>query len=326
LISFAIDVLTLIGRISATLPCFKTTKMKLKPLILVIGATGAQGGSVARHLLNSRRFAVRALTRNPEREKAKALQEAGAAIVAGDLSDKASLVQALHDVDGVYGVTNFWEHFAGEWQQGVNLVDAVVESGVKQFVFSTLPHVYGISNGAISVPHFDIKAQLEAYARSKKPDTTFVHPAFYFQNFTSFITPKKGADGSYFISFPQGDAPLAGLSANDIGGIVLPVFESPQAFAGKTIAAAGEVLTGAEYAAVLSQVTGKKIVYQYMPRKTFAAQNVLGAEEMANMFEYYRLYKPYGTEAVTECRQLYPALENFETTVRKQKEALLALM
>lgn len=300
--------------------------MELKPLILVIGATGAQGGSVARHLLNSGHFAVRAFTRHPESKKAKALQEAGAEVVAGDLSDKASLLHAMQGAEGVYGVTNFWEHFANEWQQGVNLVNAVVESGVKQFVFSTLPHVYGISNGAISVPHFDIKARLEEYARTKKPDTTFVHPAFYFQNFTSFFIPKKGADGSYFISLPQGDAPLAGLSANDIGGILLPVFENPTAFAGKTIAAAGEVLTGDEYANVLSKVTGKRIVYQHIPRKAFAGQNVPGAEEMANMFEYYRVYKPYGPEAVTESRALYPALENFETVVSKQKDALMALL
>lgn len=300
--------------------------MKLKPLILVIGATGAQGGSVARHLLESGKFAVRALTRHPENLKAIALQEAGAEIVTGDLDDKESLLQAMQGVDGVYGVTNFWEHFTKEYEQGVNLVDAVVESGVPQFVFSTLPHVYGVSNGMISVPHFDIKARLETYARSKKPDTTFVHPAFYFQNFTSFFTPKKGADGSYFISFPQGDVPLAGLSANDIGGILLPVFENPTAFAGKTIAAAGDVLTGEEYAKVLSKVTGKHIVYQHIPRKVFASQDVPGAEEMANMFEYYRVYKPYGTEAVQESRQLYPALENFEAAVRKEKDALLALL
>jgi uncharacterized protein YbjT (DUF2867 family) len=300
--------------------------MKLKPLILVVGATGAQGGSVARHLLASGRFAVRGLTRNPDSSNAKALREAGAEIAAGDLRNKESLLQALQGCDGVYGVTNFWEHYTDEYDQGINLVDAVVESGVGQFVFSTLPHVYGISKGTLSVPHFDIKARLEAYARAKKPETTFVHAAFYFQNFTSFFPPKRGADGSYFISFPQGDTPLAGLSANDIGGIVLPVFENPEAFAGKTIAAAGDVLTGEEYARVLSSVTGKKIVYQHMPRKTFASQGFPGAEELADMFEYYRVYKPYGTEAVDRSRQLYPALETFEASVSKQKDALLAIM
>lgn len=300
--------------------------MKLKPLILVTGATGAQGGSVARHLLNSGRFAVRGLTRNANSEKAKALRKAGAEIVTGDLYNKASIAAALKDCDVVFGVTNFWEHFEKEWEQGVNLVDAVAESGVKQFVFSTLPHIYGISNGALSVPHFDIKARLEEYARAKKRDTTFIHAAFYYQNFLYFFPPQRGADGSYFISFPQGDAPLAALSAHDIGGILLPVFENPEAFAGKTIAAAGAMLTGAEYADVLSKVTGKRIVYQHVPRKTYASQNFPGAEELANMFEYYRLYKPYGNEAVAECRKLYPALKSFEETAIAEREAFRAVL
>lgn len=300
--------------------------MKLKPSILVIGATGAQGGSVAHHLANSGRFAVRAFTRNGENKKAKALQEAGADIVTGDLNNKKSVLNALQGCDGVFGVTNFWEHFAAGWQQGVNLVDAVVESGVKQFVFSTLPHVYAISNGALSVPHFDIKARLEAYARSKKRDTTFFHAAFHYQNFLHFFPPQKGADGSYFISFPQGDAPLAALSADDIGGILLPVFENPETFAGKTIAAAGDVLTGVEYATVLSKITGKRINYQHIPRKAYASQNLPGAEAFANMFEYYRLYKPYGTEAVTESRKLYPGLKRFEENITAEKEAFMAVL
>jgi uncharacterized protein YbjT (DUF2867 family) len=117
--------------------------MKLKPTIIVIGATGVQGGSVACHLLQSEKFSVRGLTRHLEGKAAKALQQAGAEIIAGDLSNKESILKALQGCDGVYGVTNFWEHFTNEYEHGVNLVNAVVESGVKQFVFSTLPHVYG---------------------------------------------------------------------------------------------------------------------------------------------------------------------------------------
>jgi uncharacterized protein YbjT (DUF2867 family) len=300
--------------------------MKLKPLILVVGATGAQGGSVARHLLQSGHFLVRGLTRNPHSEKAKALTQVGVAIVQGDLGNKASLLQALHGCDGAFGVTNFWEHFENEYEQGINLVDAVVESGVPQFVFSTLPHVYSLTKGAISVRHFDIKAQLEAYARFKKPDTTFVHLAFYYQNFLSSFTPQKGADGSYFISFPQGDVPLAAISATDTGGIVRRLFEQPQTFAGKTIEAAGEMLTGAGYAEVLSKVTGKQIRYMHMPRNAFARQQHAGAEELAAMFDYYRQYKPYGEKAVRESRQLYPELQCFEQAATQSKDALLALL
>ena len=135
--------------------------------ILVTGATGAQGGSVARHLLERGRFAVRALTRNPGSEAANALRDAGAEVVQGDLNDPASLRAALAGCYGCFGVTNFWEHFGGEEEQGRNLIDAVAASDIQHFVFSSLPHVSKPTGGELDVPHFDIKARVEDYAREK---------------------------------------------------------------------------------------------------------------------------------------------------------------
>ena len=300
--------------------------MTPKPLILVTGATGAQGGSVAHHLLQSGGFRVRALTRHPDSAKAQTLKTAGAEIVAGNLSDKDSLLNAMRGCDGVFGVTNFWEHFAGEYEHGINLIDAVVDCGVRQFVLSTLPSVSDITNGVLPVPHFDIKARLEAYARSKKGDTTFVHMAFYYQNFFGFIPLQKEADDSYSFGFPLGDSPMASVSVNDLGGILLPVFRNPEQWAGKTIETAGDFITGDAYAAILSQVSGKKVVYRYIPREQYAALGFPGAEEVANMFEYYRLYKPYGEEAVRRSRELYPALKSFEQQLREDKHLLDAVL
>lgn len=296
------------------------------PLILVTGATGAQGGSVARFLLQSGEFRVRALTRHPESDKARALRNAGAEIVAGDLSDKDSLLSALQGCDGAFGVTNFWEHFGGEYEHGINLIDAVVDCGVKQFVLSTLPSVSDITNGALPVPHFDIKARMEAYARSKKADTTFVHMAFYYQNFFGFIPLQKDEEGTYSFGFPLGDSPMAAVSANDLGGVLLPVFRHPEQWAGKTIEVAGEFITGDAYAAILSKVSGKKVVYHYIPRDQYAALGFPGAEEVANMFEYYRLYKPYGEEAVRRTKELYPALKSFEQQLWEDKHLLDAVL
>ncbi|KIC89751.1 NmrA family NAD(P)-binding protein [Flavihumibacter sp. ZG627] len=77
-------------------------------MILVTGATGAQGGSVAKALLEQGKFGVRVLTRNAGSEKALELAAAGAEIVTGDLDDKTSLLQAKQGVYGVFGLTNFW--------------------------------------------------------------------------------------------------------------------------------------------------------------------------------------------------------------------------
>src|SRR5215212_1913995 len=89
--------------------------------ILVFGATGAQGGSVARNLLARGRFDVRAITRKADSPAAQALRELGAELVQGDLDDPASLRAALEGCYGAFGVTNFWEHFAKEREQGHNL-------------------------------------------------------------------------------------------------------------------------------------------------------------------------------------------------------------
>ena len=158
--------------------------------ILVVGATGAQGGSVARALLSRGNFAVRALTRNPGSDKAEALRGACAEIVKGDLDDVASLRAALKDVYGVYGVTNFWEHFAHEEVHGRNLVEAVAEAKVQHFVFSTLPPITKETGNALRSPHFDIKAEHEELARKLGIPSTFIHVPFYFENFLYFFPPR----------------------------------------------------------------------------------------------------------------------------------------
>jgi len=300
--------------------------MERKSCILVIGATGAQGGSVAKHLLKSQMFEVRCLTRNPESENANKLKEAGAEIKEGNLNDKDSIVEALDGCETVFGVTNFWEHTRDEYKQGINLIDAVVEANTKNFILSTQPYSYEISGGMLSVPQCDIKGRLEAYAKSKKPETIFLHMSFYYDNFIKLFPPQKGADGSYFISFPQGDAPLASVSPDDLGGILLPVFQNPKDYYGSTIPAVGEFMTGEEYAFVLSKLTEKKFRYLHIPRKHFANAPTPFAEEMANMFEFYRTYQPYRKAEMEQCRKLYPSLKSFEEHMTEKKEALEAIL
>ena len=178
--------------------------MSNKETILVTGATGAQGGSVARHLLGRGGYTVRCLTRNPDSEKAGALQQAGAEIVRGDLDDPASLRSALDGCQAVFGVTNFWEHFNKEYEQGRNLMDVVAATNsVEHFVFSTLPNAKKISGGELDVPHADIKARLEEEARERGLPATFVHVAFYYENFLSYFPPQKQEDGTFALGFPQ---------------------------------------------------------------------------------------------------------------------------
>jgi len=299
--------------------------MPSKRTILVTGATGAQGGGVARNLLAKGSFAVRALTRNPGSDAARKLESAGAQVVAGDLADTDSIRAAARGCYGVFGVTNFWEHFEKEHAHGINLVDAVNSADVQHFVMSTLPSVKK-QDPNLNVPHFEIKAQIEEYARGLGVPTTFIHVAFYYENFMYFFPPQKGPDGAYSFGFPQGETPLAGVSVEDVGGVVARVFEDRDRFLGQVVGIVGDDIPSAKYAEILTRELGKKITYNYVPREVFAKFGFPGAEDLADMFEFNRLYVPSRRVDIEQSRALYPAMQSFESWVRNNKEKLLAAL
>lgn len=294
--------------------------MTNRKTILVAGATGAQGGGVVRHLLKGGEYGVRALTRNPESAKAAALRQAGAEVVKGDLADAGSLRTALEGCWGVFGVTNYWEHFAKEYQHGKNLIDAVKGASVEHFVLSTLPHVKKATNGALESPHFDLKAELEDYARRVRPGSTFVHVAFYYDNFLTFFPPKDQGDGRFGFGFPQGDTPLAGVAAEDVGGVVAAIFARPEQYRDRTVGIVGDDLPPAKYAEIMTRVLAKKVVYTHIPKDVFAGFGFPGADDLANMFEFNRLYIPNRTADLAESRSLYPAMQPFETWMKAHKD------
>ncbi|MBC7887112.1 MAG: NmrA/HSCARG family protein [Ferruginibacter sp.] len=299
--------------------------MNQQPIILVTGATGAQGGSVAQALLKENKFAVRALTRDGKSAKAKELARAGAEIFVGSLDDIESLKRAMHGCYGVFGVTSFWEHFEKEYQHGKNLVDAVNQSEIEHFVFSTLPDYNKLSKGTLSVPHCDIKGQLQEYTKGLHIPVTFVHIAYYYENFLSFFPPQKGTDGNYYFGFPQGDTQLAMVSVEDMGGVVTPIFDYPEEYVGRVVGIVGEDKSCAEYAEVMSKVLGQNIFYNYIPRENYAAFGFPGAEELANMFDVQRRYIPNRQLHLIETYGLNSATQSFESWLKKNKEKFAPL-
>jgi uncharacterized protein YbjT (DUF2867 family) len=299
-----------------------TNSTEARKKILVTGATGGQGGSVARELLSRGRFDVRALTRKPDSPAAQELRALGAELVKGDLDDRESLRAALEGVYGVFGVTNFWEHFDREAEQGRNLVNAVAGSDVEHFVLSTLPPIEKATEGKLRSPHFDIKAEYEEYARTLGIPATFIHVPFYFDNFLAFFPPRPTGDGSFQFGFPQGDTPLAAMAVGDVGLIVASVFEHPELYLGKTLKLAGDEIPPARYAELMSASTGLDIRYAHVPRETFAALGFPGAEDLADMFEFYRLYMPSRKEELQQLRAIAPQLQDFETWMGRNAEKL----
>lgn len=169
-------------------------------IIAVVGATGAHGGGLARAILSDPigGFAVRALTRNLESERAKELSALGAEVVLAELDDLESLKQAFSGAYGVFGVTNYWEHFSPEkeLQHASRMAEAAKAAGVKHFVWSTLEdtrHWVPLGSdqmptlmGKYKVPHFDAKGESDHFFRDLGVPTTFLLTSFYWDNLIHF--------------------------------------------------------------------------------------------------------------------------------------------
>jgi uncharacterized protein YbjT (DUF2867 family) len=285
--------------------------------ILVVGATGMQGGGVARHLLRRGTIKVRCLTRRPNSEAARLLLHQGAEVVQADLDDIASIRRAVHGCEGVFGVTDFWEAYFREYDQGVNLIDAAAETEVGHLVLSTLPSSRKISRGAIDLPHFETKARMEEHAQRQKVSFTFVHVAFYYENFLNYFPPQRQPDGGYGFGFPLGDAQLGAVAAEDIGGVVAKIFESRAEFVKKTVTIIGDEMPAHEYAQIMSRLLKRKIIYSHIPRESYASMGFPGARELADMFEFLRVYTPSRRAHITQCRQLFADMQTFEAWLQK---------
>lgn len=147
-------------------------------VVLVTGATGKQGGAAARHLLAAG-FGVRALTRDPEGPKARALADGGAEVVGGDLDAPDSLGRALEGVYGVFSVQNPFEHgTGGEVRQGIALADAAMATGVKHFVYSSVASAHRRTG----IPHFDSKFEVEEHLRRTGLAHTILRPTYFMEN------------------------------------------------------------------------------------------------------------------------------------------------
>jgi uncharacterized protein YbjT (DUF2867 family) len=235
-------------------------------LITVFGATGAQGGGLARAILDDPEggFAVRAVTRHADSDKARALAAAGAEVVTADLDDPAGVERAMQGAHGAYCVTNFWEHFSPEKElaQARTLAQAAKAAGVKHVIWSTLEDTrrtvplddarMPTLMGRYKVPHFDAKGEAEAFFRDAGVPVTFLLTSFYWDNFIHFgMGPKPGADGVLEFVLPMDGARMPGIAAEDIGRCAYGIFKAGPEYIGRTVGIAGEHLSGAEMASAI---------------------------------------------------------------------------
>ncbi|HVL57684.1 MAG TPA: NmrA/HSCARG family protein [Burkholderiaceae bacterium] len=312
-----------------------------RPILAILGATGAQGGGLARAALSDpqRRFSVRALTRRPLAEAALALAGAGADVVQADLDDADSLVAAFRGVHGVFAITNFWEHHdaAKEKSQAANVVKAALRAGVRHVVWSTLEDSRTLSpltdpripviDGRFKVPHMDAKAEANALFEQARVPTTYLYAPFYWDNLIHFgMGPKRDGSGVLVLSLPMGEARLPGIAASDIGTCALALFAQGEQAIGRHVGIAGGHPTLREIAAVLGSALREPVRYQPITPAEYRALGFPGAAELANMFQYKHDFNgPYcESRPVAPTRALHPNLLDFEGWVARHADELKA--
>lgn len=300
-----------------------------KKIIAVLGATGAQGGGLVRAIQADAKseFRARAITRNPDSDKAKALAALGVEVVKGDVDDPASLVQAFKGAHGTYCVTFFWDHFSAEREtaEAREMAKSAKAAGVSHVVWSTLEDVRTFVplsdqsmptlHGKYKVPHFDGKGEADVFFRETGVPTTFLYASFYWDNFIYFGSgPKPGPDGELQLTLPLGNAKLGGVAAEDIGKTAYGIFQRGAELIGKKVGVAGELLTGNELAEKMSRALKRPVRYQSVPFETYRKFGFPGADDLGNMFQFYHDFEKEvnGLRDPAFARSLNPALQNFD--------------
>lgn len=272
-----------------------------KRLILVFGATGQQGGSVAAALLKAG-WPVRALVRDPASDKAATLRDAGAETVQGDLSDSDSLRAAM---EGVYGVFSVQPSSPGgtvtdddEIRFGITIADLAQACGVSHFVYSS---VASVEAGA-GLGHFESKAMIEAHIATLPLNATIIRPTTFME---MLVMPGFGLDSGHFNFFMQPDQSMGVVAVRDIGLSVAAIFADPARFAGVTLELAGDIVTGQDLATLFSEVAGGTITYSRFSDEVLAANPFLG-----KLTAMLNRAQPLDEAALQKLRRINPEMQS----------------
>lgn len=243
--------------------------------IVVFGATGNQGSSVVRNIQADpalKEWKIKAVTRDPTSEKAKALGD-NVELVKADVNDNEALVEIQKGADATFIVTVSW--LFDEKKCGKAMIDAAVTSGVPYIIFSTLPSTADATNGKVVVPQFDVKKEIEDYIRTLPVRSAFLSPSGFLTNFLGHpaYQIREEGDGTYYLPgavSPGTRHPLVNID-KDFGKYVCKILKNPDEMSGKVFSVGSENPTMAEICEIISKGTGKTVKYKQIPNEEYEA-------------------------------------------------------
>jgi uncharacterized protein YbjT (DUF2867 family) len=271
--------------------------------IFVTGATGNQGGAVARSL-NANGFHVKALTRNPGSPRAKILKDLQIDLVQGDLNDPGTYRKHLKDVDGIFSVLAFENGTGKEIKQGVDLANVAKEYGIRQFLYSSVTGA-DMNTG---IPHWESKYKIENHIRQIGLPYTIIRPASLFENFLIPQVKSRILKGK--LASPVNKNIIQQfISSKDIGEISAGIFMNPGKYSDKTITIAAQELDMAEISNIFSKVLVKEIKYQKLPG--LITRLVMG-KDLHKMFKWINEHDVVFLKDLTGFRKEFPNLTQLD--------------
>jgi uncharacterized protein YbjT (DUF2867 family) len=282
-------------------------------------------------------FTARVLTRDVNGARAKNFARLGAEVVTVDIDNLESLEKAFEGAYAAFCITFFWAHFSPEKEmaEAKSMVAAAKATALRHVIWSTLEDTrqwvpltdnrMPTLQAKYKVLHSDSKGQSNHFFTDAAVPTTFLLTSLYWDNFIYFgMGPKKGPDGTLVITFPMGDKKLPGIAAEDIGKCAYGIFKECDEFIGKTVAISGENLTGAQIAALFTEVLGREVRYNSVSPAAYRGFGFAGADTLGNHFQFLRDFEDYfcGVRDPNFARTLNPSLQSFKMWLTQNKSAI----
>ena len=275
--------------------------------IFVTGATGNQGGAVARSLIN-KGFKVKALTRNPSSVSAQALEKLQTEIVKGDLNNTDTFHNHIRDVDGIFAVLTYENGIEKEIKQGVNLANLAKEYGIKHFLYSS---VIGADLNT-GIPHWESKFRIENHIKQINLPHTIIRPVSLFENFLIPQVKSRIVKGNLASPVNKGVVQQF-ISSKDIGKISTKIFMNPDQYLGKTLTIAAEEMDMKGVASIFSEALGKEIKYQKLPN--LITRLVMGRDHY-KMFKWVNEHDAVFLKDLGAFRKEYPDLTGLKFWIK----------
>jgi uncharacterized protein YbjT (DUF2867 family) len=246
--------------------------------VLITGATGQQGGAVIDELLKAG-YEITGTTRNPFSEKARLLSDNGVRMVRADFSDPSTLVSAMKGIDTVFAMSTPYEKgTAIEAEQGITLVRAAADAGIEHLVYTSV----GDADRNTGIPHFDSKFKVEEFIRETGINATIIAPVFFMDNLKSPWYAPALKEGKFTHAVPP-QRKLQMISLRSIGQFAASIIARGKEMYGKRFNIADDELSGTVTAQILSEITGRTIVYQGFSPEVMMEQN----RDFALMYEWF---------------------------------------